>query len=238
MKVMRSLLGALIGVSALAGVANAQEVAISGNVALTSDYQFRGISQTLENPAVQGGFDVGVNSFYVGTWASNIDFGTEGTMELDIYAGFKPQLTDTLALDLGVVGYLYPGLDDSASEADYYELKAGAIFTPSDAFGMTGTLFWSPEFTFDGGDSLYAEVGASYAATDYFSLSGAVGNQSVDTATYFIDGSGSSDSYTTWNLGGTLSAYGFGVDVRYVDTTLEDNDLAEERVIFTIKRAL
>jgi uncharacterized protein (TIGR02001 family) len=237
MKTMRNLLTvAVFGAASVAGVAHAEPV-LSGNVALTTDYQFRGISQSAENPAVQGGFDYGNGAFYAGVWGSSIDFGATGTTEIDIYAGFKPIASDTFTLDVGVVGYLYPGLDDDAAEADYVELKLAGTFVPAAGLTLGAAAFYSPEFTFDGGDGLYVEATGAFAVNDVVTLSGAVGNQSVDAATYFVDGTTSTDSYTTWNLGGTVALHGFGLDLRYVDTDL-DNDLADERVIFSIRRAL
>ena len=59
---------------------------ISGNVTLASTYDFRGMTQTNQEPAIQGGFDVVTDSgFYIGTWASNIAF--DGSVEIDLYAG-------------------------------------------------------------------------------------------------------------------------------------------------------
>ena len=75
----------------LAAATSAQaEVEISGNVALTSDYKFRGISQSNEDIAIQGGFDVAFeNGIYIGTWGSTVDFdfssadgGYNGSLEL------------------------------------------------------------------------------------------------------------------------------------------------------------
>lgn len=76
---------------------------LTGNVALTSDYLFRGISQTDEGPAVQGGFTLsGESGFYLSTWGSNIKFG-EGSMELDILAGWTGALNDSWNVDVGVM---------------------------------------------------------------------------------------------------------------------------------------
>ncbi len=239
MKTMRKFLTAAVmtaaSVAGVSGVAHAEPV-FSGNIALTTDYQFRGISQSLENPAVQGGFDYGNGIFYAGVWGSSIDFGVEGTAEVDLYAGIKPTI-GPVNLDLGVIAYVYPGLDDDASEADYLELKAAGSISPAEGLTLGAGAFWSPEFTFDGGDGLYLEANGAYTFNDVFAVSGAVGQQTVDDATYFVDGTTLTDEYTTWNLGGTVNAYGFGLDLRYVDTDLE-NDLADERVVFTIKRAL
>ena len=236
MKKMRTFFtAALLSAASVAGVAQAEPV-VSGNVALTTDYQFRGISQSAENPAVQGGFDYGNGIFYAGVWGSSIDFGTTGTTEVDAYFGVKPVI-GPVTLDIGLIGYFYPGADDDASEWDFLELKAAGSFSPVDGMSLGAGLFYSPEFTFGGGDAIYMEANGSYAFNDTFGVSGAVGQQSVDVTEYFVDGNNLTDSYTTWNVGGTVSVHGFGLDLRYVDTDL-DNALAEERVILTVRRAL
>ena len=94
----------------------------TGNVGFFSQYVFRGISQTNEKPAVQGGFDLGHKSgFYAGTWASNIswigDFyipppgepGVSSSLEWDFYGGYKGSLPMDFGYDLGVLYYWYPG---------------------------------------------------------------------------------------------------------------------------------
>jgi len=92
----------------------------SANVAITTDYTFRGISQSGSDTAIQGGFDWASDTFYVGTWASTVDFNDDLTnpitgeqisdgssAEVDFYAGFTPSVGD-LSLDFGVTYYLYP----------------------------------------------------------------------------------------------------------------------------------
>jgi len=235
-KVFGAALLATTALAATTGAANA-ETTFSGNVALTSDYAFRGISQTDQDPALQGGFDVVSGMFYAGAWASTIDFAAQSAeLELDLYAGVTPTL-GPVTLDLGVIGYFYPGASDDASELDFVELKAGAKITPVEGLTLGGTLFYSPEFTLDGGDSLYAEATAAYTISDAFAVSGGVGNQSVDATNYFADGTTFTDSYTTWNVGATYSIAGFGIDLRYIDTDL-DTSITEERVVLTLKRAL
>jgi uncharacterized protein (TIGR02001 family) len=249
MRIMKKLLSAAAltaaATAALTGAA-AAEGSFSGNVALTTDYVFRGISQTQGDPALQGGFDYSHGSFYAGTWGSSIDFGSAGGLatdthlELDLYAGFKPTL-GPVTLDLGVIGYFYPdaGIDD----LDYVELKVGGSVAPAEGLTIGATLFYSPEFTFNGGDSLYAEATAGYTLNEVFSVSGGVGNQSVDAAGYFVTPTSSTDNYTTWNVGGTLSKWGFGLDVRYYDadediTNFAGEVVSDERVVATLKRAL
>ena len=109
---IKKMLPAAMATALLAGgvVNQAQaEVEISGNVALTSDYRFRGISQSNDDIAVQGGFDVAFdNGIYIGTWGSSVDFdldssqGLNGSLELDYYVGWASDIGDSgLALDVG-----------------------------------------------------------------------------------------------------------------------------------------
>jgi uncharacterized protein (TIGR02001 family) len=232
------LLGALAATAVCAApAAFAQEdggIAISGNVALTTDYAFRGISQTDESPAIQGGFDLSAGSFYAGTWASNINFGSGGAnMELDVYGGFK-FAAGPVNIDVGVIGYLYPGAADDTAEFDYYEGYIKPSIALGDSFTLGGAVYWSPEFTAESGDGVYYEVNGAFTLSDSFALSGAVGHQTVDLAGFFAG----EDEYTTYNFGGTYSAAGLAFDLRYVGTDVDNVSIYDDRVILTIKKAL
>jgi uncharacterized protein (TIGR02001 family) len=238
MKYMRTILTVAAAGVALAGVAQAEDTGpkFTGNVQLATDYTFRGISQTNNGPAIQGGFDYSYDKFYAGVWASNIDFGlADGSTEVDLYAGFKPTL-GPLALDLGAIGYFYPNASDNAAELDYGELYAKASIAPAEGASLGAAVFYSPEFTGETGTGLYAEVNGSYAFNPSFSVSGLYGYQSAEDAD-FAPAAGKQDDYSTWNIGGTYSAYGFGFDLRYVDTDIKDVSFAKERVVFAIKRS-
>ena len=233
---MRNLLVFGIIAAAAATPAFAQEVTISGNVALATDYAFRGVSQTDESPAIQGGLDAafGDSGFYLGTWASNINFGTGGdNLELDVYGGYKFALGG-VAMDVGVLGYLYPGASDDGAELDYWELYAKPSIALSPQFTLGAGFYYSPEFTGESGDGFYYEVNGAYALTPELSLSGAVGMQTVDTDGFFAG----EDDYTTWNVGGTYSAMGLGFDLRYVGTDVDDANAYDDRVIFSVKKAM
>src|SRR5436190_15595448 len=132
---LRSSLAAAALAAAFAGSALAQtpppaaaapapepDWSFTGNVGLYSQYVFRGISQTNEKPAIQGGFDLGHKSgFYVGTWASNISWLSDGTsgnppgttasasLEWDFYGGYKGTLPADFGYDVGALYYYYPG---------------------------------------------------------------------------------------------------------------------------------
>lgn len=253
MKVMKRLMGvaalATAATTAFASAANA-EVTFTGNVALTSDYVFRGISQTQSDPAIQGGMDATTGIFYAGVWGSSLDFGSIGGLavdsgfELDLYAGVRP-VFGPVTFDIGVIGYLYPGSDLDflgVGDVNYWEIKAGASIAPVEGLTIGGALYYSPEFTLGGGDSLYAELNAAYTINEHIAVSGALGNQSVDTAGYFFTPGTDVDSYTTWNLGATLSAHGFGLDLRYFDASEDIENLvgevvSDERFVATLRRA-
>lgn len=123
----KSLLAtAVLGALAVPGVALAQDEAalpIAANLTFTTDYVFRGISQSDEDFAVQGGFDYAheATGLYLGTWASNIDFAADGTVELDLYGGWAKAFGD-FGVKAGFVHYQYPGV--SAFNTD--EILVGA----------------------------------------------------------------------------------------------------------------
>lgn len=141
--------------TALLGTPAAAETgphAVTGNVALTSDYVFRGISQTGGNPALQGGLDYTHRSgFYLGTWGSNVgwieDFQAyaSGNVELDLYGGFRGTLGATgVDYDLGVIGYFYPGEANGAVDADTTEAYAALgwkWFTVKYAYSLSDETF-------------------------------------------------------------------------------------------------
>lgn len=113
-----------------AGVAHAGEFSIS--VAATSDYDFRGVTQTAGGPAIQGSIDWAAdNGLYVGAWASNVDFGRccDESVEVDLYAGFAGGDEEGLTYDVGALYYSYPGADD----LDYPEVYAGIAYGIFDA---------------------------------------------------------------------------------------------------------
>jgi len=211
-----------LGQLALAGSAQAQTPEFAFNIGATSDYVFRGFSQTLEDPAIFGGIDATLGSFYAGAWASNVDFGDDTDGELDIYGGYRTEVAG-YAVDVGAVAYVYldaPG----AADYDYLEVKLGV----SRAIGpMTfgAVAYVSPDFFGVDEEAAYAEVNGAYVADDGLSVSGAFGYQALDV----------NDDYTTWNLGvGIPIVAGLGLDLRYHDTDV-DGTLSEDRFVGSVK---
>ncbi|MGD9968782.1 MAG: TorF family putative porin [Hyphomonadaceae bacterium] len=202
---------AVLATAAGVGAAHA-EGTVSANIALTSDYVFRGISLSDNGPAVQGGFDYESELWYAGVWASNV---TEG-IEMDVYAGFTPT-TGPVDWDLGAVGYFYPGADDDGAEFDYYELKVGASHDVTDQFTAGAEIYYSPENFGETGDALYWEINGTYQINDAFAVDAHYGNQNIEEPA----GPGTEDDYNTWNIGATHAFHGFEIDLRYHDTDID-----------------
>ena len=241
----KKIMTAAVATALLSGIgtASVQAFEVSANVALVSDYRFRGISQTGKDAAIQGGFDVAFEpGFYVGTWASSVDFGdiddgsgSYGTMEIDYYAGWGGPIGDTdFGVDVGYAYYQYPG-DTVDTEGDYQE------------FHVTGS--WkdlSVGVTYS--DDYYAETGEFwYFAGDYsltfmedFSLGLHVGYNDFDEEGFLSDGA---DNYTDWSVTLGYSIMGVDLSVAYVDTSLDeeeyfDTDYAESTAVFSISKSL
>lgn len=216
----------------MCGQARAEESSqpdISFNAGVTSDYVFRGVSQTMEDPALQAGVDVTHGSIYAGAWASNVDFGDgETDAEVDLYVGVRPEFAG-FNWDVGVVGYLYTSQPDGA-DYSYGELKLAAS-RPVGAATVGAVVYYSPDFFGASEDeATYAEINASIPAHDRVTVSGAVGHQWV-----------SSDlDYLTWNLGAAWQVSDhLAVDLRYHDTDGHDfGQTYDSRVVISLKAVL
>ncbi|MGH1376367.1 MAG: TorF family putative porin [Alphaproteobacteria bacterium] len=205
----------------------------SANTALVSDYVFRGISQSDENVALQGGFDIGHDSgLYAGLWASSIDFNDndESSVEVDIYAGYSGEISD-VSYDVGGLYYAYPGADSSL-DYDFFEVY-GSLAYDLDIAAVSVGVNYSPDYFGGSGDAVYTHLGVDVPLPYDLALSGGVGYQTIDDNDKF----GTPD-YTDWNL--TLSYEWENVNffVTYHDTDLDEPsdcaDNCEARVVFGI----
>ncbi len=146
---------------------------VAGNVTLASDYRFRGISQLKGqfSPAIQGGFDFATDiGFYIGTWASNVNFD-EGAIETDVYGGFKGKINDDIGYDIGVLYYGYPhdrndGLSNPNIDLPYTEVYGSVTFSgvkvglnySDDYFAESGKFYYPYiEYGFDPIENLTSE---------------------------------------------------------------------------------
>lgn len=222
---MRNAYGCAVLTAAMltAGAAHAQSAPeVAWNIGVVSDYVFRGYSQTDEDPAIQGGVDATIGAFYVGAWASNVDFGDDTDAEVDIYGGYRGE-TGGFAFDVGVIGYGYVNAPDG-SDYNYLELKAaGSRAVGPATFGAA--IYWSPDFFGLDEEATYAEFNAAVSPAEKWTVSGAVGQQWLDV----------NDDYATWNLGvGYALSEQVVIDVRYHSTDV-DGPLSESRVVGGLK---
>ena len=204
-----------------AGAASAQSTEVAFNANVTSDYVFRGFSQTNEDAALQLGGDLTAGAFYAGVWGSNVDFGDSTDLELDAYAGVRSEAAG-FDWDVGLVGYFYVNAP-FATDYNFVEVKAAA----SRAIGpatLGAAVYYSPDFYGVDESATYIELNGEWAVTDKISVSGAVGEQYLDV----------SDDYATWNLG---ASYAFtdtlSGDLRYHDSDV-DGILSESRVVASL----
>jgi uncharacterized protein (TIGR02001 family) len=226
-----------------------RELSWSFNVGATTDYVFRGVSQSDQHPALQGGIDVTYGSFYIGVWSSMIDFddAPPAEAEVDFYAGFKP-VWRGVTFDLGVIYYAYPGADDPGNaELDYVELKVGASGSPIDKLTIGGTIYYSPEYTFETGNVWTFEGTAAYELRKFGFLtptvSATLGYQFGEDDAFFTNAAGTDDDFLYWNAGIAFAVEKLTLDFRYWDTDIGSDaggvcaaeKLCDERFVFSAK---
>ena len=186
-------------------------IELSGNVAIVSDYRFRGVSLSGGDPAIQGGIDLAHESgFYAGTWASSIDDGGTdllGDVELDIYAGWSGEVSDGLTLDAGLLYYIYP-TEDLGFDTDYFEPYASLAFTLGPAEATVGAAYAFDQDALGGNDNLYVytDLGVGVPNTP-ISLSAHLGYTDGVLAPPLLAGTGD-DSGLDWSLGASATVLG------------------------------
>ncbi|MBK6660551.1 MAG: hypothetical protein IPG43_21515 [Proteobacteria bacterium] len=183
------LVAAVAGADEQGAEAAASAHTFSANVGLFSEYVFRGITNSNEGPAIQGGFDYAHESgFYLGVWASNIEFGggtsDTASIETDFYGGFTGNFANGIVWDVGLIYYAYPDQnEDFAADFNYLEgygklnyTWEGVTLTPSLEVG----LYYSPDYFGEDGDGVYT-YGTFGATLPYeFNPYVTVGYQYVD----------------------------------------------------------
>jgi uncharacterized protein (TIGR02001 family) len=254
------LAAALTAGLATAAQAGDNKLTLSATAAFTTDYIFRGYSNTGNGPAVQPEFDLYYGIFYAGIWGSNIKPPATtniftgapenvGELEIDYYAGITPKWnwnSSSVTFNIGALYYTYPGYCEGKCgllDPDYFELKTGATWTGG-KWSLGVVNYWSDEyFGFAGNsDALEGSIGYAFANKlfNFFSpsISGLIGYQWFEEV---------AEDYAYWNAGLTLGFMEhWSVDVRYWDTDLSTGGCAilvtyaggsecEERVVGTLK---
>jgi uncharacterized protein (TIGR02001 family) len=210
----------------------------SVNGGLTSDYIFRGFSQTQNSPAWFGGADASYGIIYAGVWASKVDPDfTSSDAEIDLYGGITPKL-GPLTFDLGFIYYGYAGQQQDVGDpfytggvnVDYWEFKGG-VSTEFSGFSAGVTYYYSPDYTFETGEAHTVEGTLGYTFQNVWifepTIDGTIGWNDVDQA----------GDYTYWNAGLALAVEKLTLDFRYwdtdVDTIVNGKNISDARFVFT-----
>lgn len=214
--------GALLA-SAILLASGSAAAGTSGTLALTSDYLFRGLSQTNQEPALQGGIEYAHDGgFYAGVWGSNIswlsDYSSAGvpvsnSVELDGYLGWRGAVGEHVKLDAGVYTYYYPG-DYPAGFVRPYTTEAyfGVLLGPASLkyYHAATNLFGFA----DSDGSGYLDASVNYEFSPGWVLNAHAGRQRVRRT--------SAASYSDWRLGLTRNfSSGWSLALAYADTNAE-----------------
>lgn len=217
-------LGAAFALPAIAqDAAPASPHTLTGNVAVVSDYIFRGISQTQHKPAIQAGIDYShASGIYLGVWGSNVNWVSLGgagpkpdnSLEADFYGGFRNTIGD-FGYDIGLIRYYYPGNTAAGATTpnttEAYIAGTWKFITLKYSNTLSDYMVGWPSK--DGGKtkgSDYWDLSAAYDLGEGWGINGHIGHQKIKNR--------SSASYTDWKLGVTKDV-GFGVvGLSYTDT--------------------
>ena len=183
---------------------------VSGNIAIQSDYVWRGLTQNEGDVSFQGGFDFEDESgFYAGVWGANVNFGGAST-EGDLYIGFANEI-EGFEYDVGIIEYTYHGSSVASDNnfTEYYVSGGIAGFGVSYAFG--------DEF----GDNV--EVGYGFDI-EGISIGAAYGDYE--------------DSHEYWTVGVSGEIEGIGWDISYWDVDMDDGSDVDSSIVFTISKSL
>ena len=239
--VMSGVSAAVLASSAVANVANAGE--IEANVALSTDYVFRGLSQTDNDPAISGGFDYSFDSgFYLGIWASNVNFGANDdgssttSTEIDVYGGYAFEAAEGVEFDFGYIYFVYPGdsgalnySEFTASVTFYEDLSFGLVYSP-DYFGSDeDAIVFNTDYSVGLAKNLSLDLHAGYTTTDL-----------DDDGDSILFGGSDLDDYVEWSIGLSTSAAGVDLSLTYHDTDIDDSiggEVAEDRIVFSVGKS-
>nr|MCV4209179.1 TorF family putative porin [Roseomonas sp. SXEYE001] len=190
---------------------------------ISSDYLFRGVSQTRDRPAVQGSIDIQhTTGFYVGAFISNVAFlGTNARQEVDAMAGWRTTIAG-VSIDLGGIAYTYPGYSNPAGsglyDLQYFELAVKASYEVSSApmpIKVLAAFNYSPNYQLETGNSFYVEGGLEIGLPHDLTLAGRAGYQWIQNNTRW----GAPD-FANWNVTLSYKFSDFVFTAGYYDTNL------------------
>lgn len=257
-QLLASAVALALGAPVVGHAAETPDHTVTGNFGIFSNYIFRGVTQTSEKPALQGGFDYAHKSgAYAGVWGSNISwltdsaFYTASSLELDVYGGYKGTFGKSdFGYDVGGIVYYYPG--DKGAGMD--NANTGEVYVGLSWQWLTAKISYSATEYFgfvDSTGTLYADVSANYPiGKTGLSVQGHVGYLKVAgssaAATAICAGCNNDDAfgYTDWKLGVSYALpKDFTVAVAYASTnangpsyTILGTNWAEKQAVVSVSK--
>ena len=186
---------------------------LSANFALSSDYMYRGQSQTGNLPAISGGLDYEMGPWYAGVWASNVDFGNNVTQEVDLYTGYTVDM-GKVSYDAGLMYYLYPGQPEG-SDFNFLEGSVGVEYALSEKISAGVTGRYTPDWQGSTGYGVNVEGDVTFVIGSGISLSAVAGKQTVEETN-----SWGTPDWTYYQVGVTKSLGVIDVSASWVDSDL------------------
>jgi uncharacterized protein (TIGR02001 family) len=199
-------------------------LSVSGGAFLLSDYRFRGVSRSDEDPALQGQFTVSLpDGLYAGARGTSLrHFTGHGDAEADLYAGYGTNVAPGTSLDAGLLYYWFP---DARGRSDYFEPYVSLSHTLGPVEATGGAKYAWSQRAIGGDDMLYlfGQVEAGIPATP-FTLTAEAGRQE----------SGALGSYWNWSAGGRYTRGPIEAGLRYVDTNLKSRHGQDATIVASV----
>jgi len=248
MKLSKRLLTTCVLLASLPTAQAATEIGdfeFSANVALTSDYVFRGFTQTDEGWAIQGGFDINHGSgFSVGVWGSNVKFLENDTVapedradiEIDLYVGYGNELDSGFSYDLSALYYLYPG---AGSDLNYdyseFHLAMGYSLPVGTEFGLS--YDYAPKWSGETGKAHAYAFNIGHSLSNGLGFGAYVGQQIFDE-----NDKVELDDYVYYGASISYGVADFELSLNFSDTDLDNaegfaDERADERVFFMVSKS-
>lgn len=205
----------------------------TASTTFATDYKFRGISQTMSDPAVHGAFEYGHSSgFFAGIWGSNMDSADAGPnddesdLEIDLYAGWGTSIDDDWSVDGTLIHYLFPHTA-RGFDLDWTEFQVKAHYREYLTFELA---YSNKVFNIDE-QGLYYGVSGNYPLSDKYRLTASVGYSDLDDAL--------GDSYMDYSIGAEADLGMFTTRLEYVGADSDGEALfgdnkADKRFVFSI----
>lgn len=254
---MTNLSAALLASGLLMAAVNASAeeakspVAVTGSVAYTTDYLFRGVSQTSNNAAVQGAMTFTHESgAYFSTWASSVSGANpSGGLELDTLLGYSGKAGE-VGYDVGVMRYNYPGFGrdtilPGATTAAVYEPDYNEVYASVSGMGAKAGVNYSPDYYFESGKFtyLFLEYGTTVADIGLFAHVGlnTFDDAAMMTKSLALAGTNADDSYLDYKVAVSKTLGGVGFELAYIGSDIDEDvcggGLCEGRAVLTASKA-